>query len=106
MRKHICFPNISEFAFQLQLKTPSMSVTIRINTRVICTRETHKHKKYREKLHLGKVDTNAAAMIEHHTSITDVNTNAMSWLVKAKRFHISRLREQTEHFLFELLQLH
>lgn len=87
---------------------PPMSVMIHINTRFICRRQTHNIKlnreKYREKLHLGKVDPSAAAMIEHHTT-TDANTNAMSWLVKAKHFYISRLREKTEHFLFGLLQL-
>lgn len=81
MRKHISFLNISEFAFHLQLQTLPMSVTIHINILALCTRQTHnkvKHKNYKEKLHLGKVDPNAAAMIDHQTSTTDVNTNAMS----------------------------
>lgn len=109
MRKHICILNISEFAFQLKLKTPSTSVTIPINTPAMRTRQTRnkvKHKNSREKLHLGKVDPSAAAMTEHHSSTTDANTNAMSWLVKAKRFYKLRLREQTKNFLFGLWQLH
>lgn len=58
MRKHICFLNISEFAFQLQLKTPCMSVTICINIHPICTRKTCnkvKHKKYRKSYTLARL---------------------------------------------------